>query len=221
MFEEMDKLADVKKKTQEDRDRIFGYFSEFLKKHRVIEGHSGEDLENPSVMETLKELIKTKTAFKSGGHFLHTKNMIFNSEAILETRTKMLDMMDEQKKVNEDNKVAEKEVMMKEALSSYERYNKKTDKGRVNLADYKAILKFCLHIIPEETKPISHYKTKAEIVSKLEEINWESHLILLVQQRSQTEKNLEENTPPPAQEEGTVGTATIETNSEQVEEETM
>ena len=60
MFEEMDKLADVKKKTQEDRDRIFGYFSEFLKKHRVIEGHSGEDLENPSVMETLKELIKTK-----------------------------------------------------------------------------------------------------------------------------------------------------------------
>ena len=110
---------------------------------------------------------------------------------------------------------------MQKALSSYEKYNNKADKGKVTLADYKAILKFCLHIIPEETKPISHYKTKAEIVAKMEEINWESHLILLVQQRAQTEKNLDENTPPQAQEEGTLGTATIETNSEQVEEETM
>ena len=46
MFEEMDKLADVKKKTQQDRDRMYGYFLDFLKKNRVI-----EDLENPGGIE--------------------------------------------------------------------------------------------------------------------------------------------------------------------------
>ena len=49
MFEEMGQLADLKKKTHQDRDRVYGYFNDFLKKNRVI-----NDLED------LEELIKTK-----------------------------------------------------------------------------------------------------------------------------------------------------------------
>ena len=57
MFEEMDKLADVNKKTQQDRDRMYGYFCDFLKKNRMIKdlenpgGIRGKNLENPSVIE--------------------------------------------------------------------------------------------------------------------------------------------------------------------------
>ena len=50
MFAEMDKLAEVKKRTQEDRDRMFGFFYNFLKKNNVIEGQPGKDLENPGVI---------------------------------------------------------------------------------------------------------------------------------------------------------------------------
>ena len=65
--------------------------------------------------------------------------------------------------------------MIEEALIDYENYHKKPNKDKGSLLDYKAMLKFCLHVIPEETKPISHFKNKAEIVAKLKEINLEPH----------------------------------------------
>ena len=54
----------------------------------------------------MKELMKSKMFFKSGGLFLHTKNMIFNLDVILEAQTKNLDLIDEKKKTTEDSKVA-------------------------------------------------------------------------------------------------------------------
>ena len=39
-FDEFNKLTDVKKRTQEDRDRMYGYFYDFLEKNGVIEGRS-------------------------------------------------------------------------------------------------------------------------------------------------------------------------------------
>ena len=56
MIEEMGKLTDVKK-NQQDRDRMYGYFCDFLMKNRVIEdlenhgGIEGKNLENPNVIE--------------------------------------------------------------------------------------------------------------------------------------------------------------------------
>ena len=39
-FDEFNKLTDMKKRTQEDRDRMSGYFYDFLEKKGVIEGRS-------------------------------------------------------------------------------------------------------------------------------------------------------------------------------------
>ena len=107
--------------------------------------------------------------------------------------------------------------MIEEALTSYENYHKKLNKDKGTLLNYKAMLKFCLHGIPEETKPISHFKNKAEIVTKLTEINWEPHLVLLVEQQAYIQKLMDKNTPPQQGEEATVvDTATIEDNSEEL-----
>ena len=125
-------------------------------------------------------------------------------------------MLDEQKKKTEDNKVAEKTAMFEEALASYENYHKKTNKDKVTLPDYKAMLKFCLHVIPEETSLISHFKNKAEVVAKLKEINWEPHLVLLVEQRAHIQEQIDKNTPPQGEEATVLDTATIEENSEEV-----
>ena len=38
--------------------------------------------------------MKSKMSFKSSGLFLHTNNMVFNPDAILETQTKTLDLID-------------------------------------------------------------------------------------------------------------------------------
>ena len=35
-FEEFNKLSDVKKKTQEDRDRVYNHFHDFLEKNGAI-----------------------------------------------------------------------------------------------------------------------------------------------------------------------------------------
>ena len=45
-FEEFNKLTDVKKKTQEDRDRVYNHFHDFLEKNGAIQG-------------SLEELLKT------------------------------------------------------------------------------------------------------------------------------------------------------------------
>ena len=47
-FEEFNKLSDVKKKTQEDRDRSYNYLYDFLEKKGFTEGRS------------LGELLQTK-----------------------------------------------------------------------------------------------------------------------------------------------------------------
>ena len=87
--------------------------------------------------------------------------------------------------------------MIEEALlTSCDNYHKKPNKDKVTLPDYKAMFKFCLHVIPEETKPISHFKNKAEIVAKLTEINWEPHLVLLVEQRAHIQDLMNNHTPP-------------------------
>lgn len=45
-FEEFNKLSDVKKKTQDDRDRFYNYFYDFLEKSGFTEGKSlGEVLQ--------------------------------------------------------------------------------------------------------------------------------------------------------------------------------
>ena len=111
--------------------------------------------------DQVAELMKFKMSFKTDGLFLHTKNMIFNSDAILEAQTKTLDLLDEQKKKTEDDKVADKQAMIEEALVSYENYHKKVNKDKVTLPDYKAMMKFCLHVIREETSVILYFKNKA------------------------------------------------------------
>ena len=44
--------------------------------------------------DQVAELMKSKMSFKSSGLFLHTNNMVFNPDAILETQTKTLDLID-------------------------------------------------------------------------------------------------------------------------------
>ena len=71
-------------------------------------------------------------------------------------------------------------------------------------------------VIPEETSVVSHFKNKPEVMAKLKEINWEPHLVLLVEQRAHIQELIDQNTPPQGEEATVLDTATIEDNSEEV-----
>ena len=59
-FEEFNKLSDVKKKTQEDRDRVYNHFHDFLEKNGAIQGSLEELLKTD---EGRMKFIKLHTAY--------------------------------------------------------------------------------------------------------------------------------------------------------------
>ena len=140
--------------------------------------------------DQVQELLKNKAAFKAGGLFLHTKNMLFNSKTIIEAERRTLKAVQDKKDHQVHKKTAEQVKIQTEACEAYARI-KNDPTYKVLAPDFRAILRHVL-VVMKDPSVISSYKNNQMVQEKLLTIPWKDMMDAILAAHS---LQIQENQP--------------------------
>ena len=124
--------------------------------------------------EQMEELLKNKKTFSASGIFMHTKNMVFNSETLLKAERITLAQMKDKKQAACEKAASGELKVTAEALAACEFY-KNNPISKVLAPHWKAICRFILTETKDEAC-ISHFKKVQDVKDKLEEMGWKGYM---------------------------------------------